>query len=325
MARLPFFLVYSLALIASVTLIVIAGSGLNSYLAPDTQTVTVDEHGECRKVTNNYGRNLFIPTKTALEWQRFRDNAGSLGVALDSCSTPVTISSNTNDYNLYNALGNPGQPVTVELTINNGVVVGSTSAGSPALTTGSLPAGSSVTIINNGRIQGKGGKGGNGGTAYAQVGESGQPGGSALEMMVPTTINNVNGQIWGGGGGGGGGAAMGDCYGHTPDGSGGGGGAGTQAGAGGTTAGDGARNGEPGTAMNGGAGGKHWQSCSQLPSYHGGDGGDGGGPGQTGGCGRGQYNSGCWAGGGAPGSAITTNGNSLTWAGSQGDVRGAVS
>ena len=112
----------------------------------------------------------------------------------------MTINSDTNNYNIYNALGYPTSPVHIKLIINPGVVVGSTSTSQPALTTGNLPVGSSVTIINNGSIVGKGGDGGKGKTLAN--GLPGKNGGSAFEAKVQTTIEN-NSIIKGGGGGGG--------------------------------------------------------------------------------------------------------------------------
>src|SRR3990167_5791320 len=76
-----------------------------------------------------------------------------------SCGVNLVISSNTNNYNIYDAAVVAGwvSGKAVTLTINSGVVVGSTSTGSPALTTGAFPAGTSVTIINNSSIIGAGG------------------------------------------------------------------------------------------------------------------------------------------------------------------------
>lgn len=42
----------------------------DSYQVPYGSTVTIDEHGECRQVTNNHASGLatFVATKTANEW-----------------------------------------------------------------------------------------------------------------------------------------------------------------------------------------------------------------------------------------------------------------
>jgi len=79
-----------------------------------------------------------------------------------------TIASNTNDYNLKNAAIAAGWDQVIGLqatvTINSDIFVGSSSTGTPAFTTGSTyPAGSTLAIINNGFIVGRGGNGGSGG------------------------------------------------------------------------------------------------------------------------------------------------------------------
>lgn len=44
-----------------------------SYRINPGQTVTIDRHGECRKVTNPAGRPaIFVPVRTAGEWNAFR-------------------------------------------------------------------------------------------------------------------------------------------------------------------------------------------------------------------------------------------------------------
>lgn len=199
-----------------------------------------------------------------------------------SCITnSLTINSDTNNYNIYNALGSPASSVSVSLTINSGVVVGSTSILQPALTTGNLPAGSSVTIINNGYIVGKGGDGGKGRTLAS--GLPGENGGPALEATVPTIIEN-NSIILGGGGGGGagGGANCHECY--DDPGAGGGGGAGRDIGLGGTSGLNGSYIGSDGTLTTGGAGGTvSYQGSNEYnQAGNGGNGGNLGSNGQNG-------------------------------------------
>jgi len=41
--------------------------------------------GACQKITNSSGKDLFIPTKTAAEWNAFSARAGALGVTISSC------------------------------------------------------------------------------------------------------------------------------------------------------------------------------------------------------------------------------------------------
>ena len=80
----------------------------------------------------------------------------------------ITISSSTNDFNLLSHItsnfGYDGSSrVTINLTINDSVVVGSTSPSTPAFQTdtiGFATTGSTLNITNNGTIQGAGGRGG---------------------------------------------------------------------------------------------------------------------------------------------------------------------
>lgn len=126
-----------------------------------------------------------------------------------------TISADTTNFNMANAFGLT-QPRDIILTINSGVIVSSTNTGTPALSTGNLPAGSTLTIINNGTIVGFAGAGGAGGdvqdgtigTARLTSGKAGGSGGDAIFSSLPIiTIDNSRGTIAAGGGGGGGGGA----------------------------------------------------------------------------------------------------------------------
>jgi len=238
----------------------------NVGIGTSTPQVKLDVNGEVRIgntgitcASNIEGSQRYNSVDKVMEycdgtsWQSF-GTGGSV--------TDLIISSDVFNYNFFFALGSPTEARDYSVQINSGVIVGSNDISIPAFTTGNLPAGSTVTIINNGRIQGRGGFGGIGATGYAERGGFGENGGNALELIVDTTINNLN-QIWSGGGGGGAGGAGGDCYGHTPDGAGGGGGAGTIIGSGGLGGPDGGNNGEDGTATTGGAGGLIVPTCIQ--------------------------------------------------------------
>jgi hypothetical protein len=126
----------------------------------------------------------------------------------------VTVTTNTANYNLHNAVVTAGwngtSVCTVTCTINASVWVYANSNGVYGFATGTFPAGSSVTIINNGLIVGCGGAGGAGGVASSGAGgagTAGSAGGPALNATVNISITN-NGWILGGGGGGGGGGAI---------------------------------------------------------------------------------------------------------------------
>ncbi|MFA6938978.1 MAG: hypothetical protein WC229_01830, partial [Candidatus Paceibacterota bacterium] len=130
------------------------------------------------------------------------------GVTGERCDTScgaiqtknLTISSDTQNYDLFIAAGSPTCPVNVNLTINSGKTVSSATTSKAAIYGSSnLPTGSTVNIINNGTIHGKGGKGGP--ISISNV--KGYDGSNAVSLIASTTINNLNGYVLGGGGGGG--------------------------------------------------------------------------------------------------------------------------
>lgn len=193
----------------------------------------------------------------------------------------LTIAGDTNNFNLHTtavAAGWSGQQL--QLTINPGIVVGSTSTGAFALLVpSSLNPAPSVTIINNGRVAGRGGNGGLGGRGGPPgsplPGTAGALGGNAVFLGRPAIITN-NGTLAGGGGGGGGGGKTDNPFGFSrQNGGGGGGGAGRQVGTGGTSQGP-APAGSPGALTTGGAGGDGRTSPTNnqpLPALRGGAGG----------------------------------------------------
>jgi hypothetical protein len=167
-------------------------------------------------------------------------NAGS-GTTL-----PITIASNCQDWNLTAVLGTLGAPATINILVNKGVIIESSSPGVPAMDLSGLISGCTVNLINNGYILGRGGDGGDGAWAnYPGSGSTVQAAGVAtagtMAIKGPGSgctfnITNANGFIWGGGGGGGGAGAF---SGSPTNGLGNGGGGG--AGAGGGRRGRGAR------------------------------------------------------------------------------------
>jgi hypothetical protein len=178
---------------------------------------------------------------------------------------PYHITASGNNVDLSTLLGiGPGVCAGNDTVyVDAGVIIGSTSATSPAMTTGNIPAGSgSLTIINNGSVIGAGGNGGvdpGNITSASCPTTNGQNGGDAIfiaNSIVTKIINN--GTIAGGGGGGGAGqslsgVSLSSCIGNDYHGASGGGGAGTVPGLGGT---DNSCNvGTNGTANAGGAGG----------------------------------------------------------------------
>lgn len=122
----------------------------------------------------------------------------------------LNITSNVNNYNLYNAAVAAGWPpakrIRLTLNIASGVTVGSTSTSIPALDISGFKAVDDITVINSGSILGKGGAGGLGGTSTSVNGQPGQPGGAAIRVVSPSKIKLTNNGVIGGGSGGNGGA-----------------------------------------------------------------------------------------------------------------------
>ena len=187
----------------------------------------------------------------------------------------VISASTTSGYNFNSALTGAGwdgtSPANVTLTINSGIHVVAATTASPSLDIPALPAGSVVTIINNGTIAGRGGAGGEGSTDTSDLGGTGGNGGIGLRVRTSTNLTN-NGTIGGGGGGGGGGGRL--VFEDLPapvEGYGAGGGAAFGA------AGLGIVNGNAGTLTSGGAG-----IILPIDAIGGGSSGDGGDLGQDG-------------------------------------------
>jgi hypothetical protein len=228
-----------------------------------------------------------IPTSGTIAFSNFYNTSATTRVAI-----PLVISASTDNYNVYTSRGptyNPGNS-DITVTINPGVTVGSSSTAAYAFSVPSCfsPA-DTITVVNNGLIQGKGGAGGRG-TGSSSTSCAGAVGGNAIFVNRPTVITN-NGTVAAGGGGGGGGGANfvprpsksgGPRY---ALGGGGGGGASAPPSAGGPLGpgpfpGTSATVGGPGTSPAGGTGGNGGTS---IPSVAiGGAGGAGGGRGAAG-------------------------------------------
>ena len=123
----------------------------------------------------------------------------------------ATIAASTNNYNVRTEAIAAGWdtvvPLSATITVDAAVVVGSTSVSTAALDSGTtFPVGSTLTVINNGTIKGKGGDGTScrwvsASSGYWASNGGGEAGGTALKTTIPTTVTN-NGVIAGGGGGG---------------------------------------------------------------------------------------------------------------------------
>ena len=171
----------------------------------------------------------------------------------------LVVSSNENNFSLNTkaaAAGYVEGPAVFNITVDSGVVVGTTST-TFGMNIESQTAESIVNLVNNGTINGKGGS------------SNGGAGGTALKVSYATNLTN-NGLIFGGGGGGGNGGSStcgGTCCGTRGTGSGGGGGAGrgnsaaASGGSGGSSSGSSCLSGDEGCdtggsfSVTGGAGG----------------------------------------------------------------------
>lgn len=122
----------------------------------------------------------------------------------------LTLGSNVTNYNVRTAMIAAGwdqvTPATVTVTINSGVSVYSTSTGIYAFNTGTtFPSGTTLALINNGTIVGKGGAGKFGNVTLTSNGLKGGSAGPGFYAGYAISVTN-NGRISGGGGGGGSGA-----------------------------------------------------------------------------------------------------------------------
>jgi hypothetical protein len=217
--------------------------------------------------------------------------------------SPLTISADVTGYNAVTQATAAGydvtHPLNIVLTVNAGIFVGGN------MTLGPFAAGSSVKLINHGKVYGAGGNG------------DGGAGGTAITLnSTPVLIDNTDGFIFGGGGGGGAGGS------HTGtnacQGGGGGGGFGYPPGAGGAAVGGGnlgtsGAAGDRTTPAVGGLGGNGGHDS--FFGNSGGDGGRGGGSATTGNTGGSATTGEGGSGGGPPGKAIATNGVTITWLG----------
>jgi len=148
----------------------------------------------------------------------------------------VTLSTNQSNFNLYDYVGQPSQPISLVFTIDSDVIISSSGPSLPswcpywcatlrvnlptrptAFTVGNFPDGSTVIINNNGYISGGGGYGGAGGYSFSKgsnyskdYNAGGSRGGNGGHGLVKGSSNSYDctlvntGTIAGGGGGGGG-------------------------------------------------------------------------------------------------------------------------
>jgi hypothetical protein len=282
------------------------------------------------------GDNGAVPSSSTISISIFYGTQKVTRVAIN-----LTISADTNGYNIFNNRGGTYVAGQSDITLVNNANIYSTSG--VALDTGTgWTSGDTITIDNNALIVGNGGNGGNGGnlnsTHASSNGTAGEAGSTAFNLQYDITLDNTGGTISGGSGGGGGGGSgvsaqavkggtnYGGCTGS-------GGGAGRASGSGGSagtgTAQNSTTQGNNGNASSitalgtGGAG----VSNTTFGTATGGAGGNGGansagaGANGAGGSGTSATSGGT---GGAGGKAVNLNGNSITYT-ATGTIYGAVS
>jgi len=264
----------------------------------------------------------------------------------DRVTINLTISSNTQSYQISQQYGGTYDAGFTDITLTNNASVGSTAVGTAGIFTGAAPnyaSGDTLKIVNAGQIRGRGGNGGAGMASNGTGVAAGQIAGDAIETTFPLTVVNNSGAKLLGGGGGGGGAGRGSTVqpgqpGNPPvagqqtkegsnpaqpgqpanppatqffGGGGGGGGAGNQVGSGGAGGSSQGQAGQAGGADSGGGGG---DTTGQTNP----NGGAGGAVGAAGAAGQ------QGGGAGAAGHAIEGNSNQITLQ-NGGQVAGATS
>ena len=228
--------------------------------------ISLSEYYRNGGLVPNAAQNAAIPTSGAISISNFYGTTNRIPIN-------ITLSASAYNYDVYANRG--GSYVAgisdITVTVDAGVYIGSTSTATYAMTvSSSFNAGDTVTIINNGTIEGMGGAGG-AAIFAANPGNVGLGGGNALSVARATTIQN-NSIIAGGGGGGGGGAGYTPNKGGSDWGGGGGGGAGYNPGAGGA----GPYGGSSGTLTAGGVGGSSPYTTGGTGGGQGSAGGSGG-------------------------------------------------
>ena len=168
-------------------------------------------------------------------WLAQTPTTPSVGSAITIGRTPMNLTidfysnNGVNLRTLAERNGYTGEyPLALKVEIPSNITLGAPDELTPCLDTGVFYAGTTILLVNRGKLYGHGGTGGNGGSTASGAGQPGTAGGTAL--YARNSVNLVNaGTIAGGGGGGGGGQG-----GVSAQGGGGGGGAGSIPGSGGT-------------------------------------------------------------------------------------------
>ena len=300
----------------------------------DTKPHALGEFYRGGSLVGNYEANLNIPVSGQIA-------IGNFYGANNRNIYTVTINSSTTNYDAW-ANRSPSYfagKTDVTYVISPGVTISSANSSAAFSVPSDFNPGDTVTIVNNGTIQGRGGNGGPGGNASpsgATSGGGGGSGGTALQVSRNTTVENNGNLYGGGGGGGGGGGATGfstffpgnnvytfpsSVNGGTAGGGGGGGGRGPSSGGpGGVGSGpfrvSNGGNGGNGTLTSSGGGGPGATSPAGSTPAFAGNGGSGGGAGSNGSGGSPAFsgNSRANGGGGGPAGSYISGNPFVTWA-----------
>lgn len=313
----------------------------SDYASPNT-TIKLLTNRDSNSNAFNKGRVKFASVGSFLDIEKLKSHVDTLINNLSYLfplqeEFELEISENTSNFNLLLESvrkGYIGGPSNINLLINEGVEVVSSSINSPSMKVGNFYNVGEINIINNGIISGRSGRGGSGGGFSGNAPTYGpvipENGGPALDSNNTSINITNNGIIRGGGGGGAGGGSASvqtdDGWWRAPGGPG-GHGAGlnsTTALSSGYLAGGintaNAQLGTPGTPTEGGNGGKGAycidDSDPENPIYAiGGNGGNGGGWGEPGQAGEEAQSTGSVSGVRAPGQAgyFAIGNSSINW------------
>jgi len=136
-----------------------------SYQVNNGATVTIDEHGVCKIVTNNHasGLALFVPTNTASEWTTFRSNPPT-GVTIgnDTCCGTPAVGTLCADGSVYAGLSPDGNVAMYTTAAdassgtpwNNGNSSGYVTTSQTSAVTGEANTANLITIDSNSGVGG---------------------------------------------------------------------------------------------------------------------------------------------------------------------------
>lgn len=137
-----------------------------------------------------YGAAAGIPGSGAIDFAAFYGKSSVI---------EYTSIGTRNNVNIANDFGNPTEPGNFIWYNDGDCRSGSLTY---AVQTGTLPVGSTLTIVNRGFIRGRGGNAGSTSDRSGSQYWHGQPGREALFLSMSITLDNAAGYIYGGGGGG---------------------------------------------------------------------------------------------------------------------------